>query len=211
VTELLIPGPAGPPAPAGQKMTPQDLERLLALAAVLRKRKPTPEEQHELQQILARSPGLWRKICDLSAIAADGVISSISGIRPLAAEALKRGRLELQQDLGYDAAPPLEKLLIESVVLNWLRYTDAECRHAAVLRQEHLSPAQAHWSEQSVAAAQHRYLRACEALARIRHLVRPLAVQLNIGAQQLRFAQVPDPASGPTLLATPIPMLSLPG
>jgi hypothetical protein len=54
----------------------------------------------------------------------------------------------------------------------------------------------AYW-ERRLTAAQGRYLRACESLARVRRLSRPGApLQVNIGGQQVNMA---GPAAAPTL------------
>ena len=89
----------------------------------------------------------------------------------------------LQRDeLGYKTATPIERLLIENVVLCWLRLHLCELRYQSAM-EKNISLTQAMYWEKKLSAHQKRYLRAIETLARIRKL--NLNIQINIGEKQL--------------------------
>lgn len=167
----------------------EKLEEIGAFLDRLNKGKTQAGDIDRFRRILEKSPGLWRKMVDLVGVTSDGLIETIAGKSPLVAESLKRGRLELQAELGYDTAGGLEKLLIESVLLAWMRYTDMERQYTEVVGKEGQTFREAEWWEGRVTASQHRYLRACETLARVRRLLRlPAMQQVNIAQQQVNVA-----------------------
>jgi len=76
----------------------------------------------------------------------------------------------------------LEKLLIEQVALCWLRMYLTEMRYTNMMKEQ-VTLAQATQWEKRLTATQGMYLRAMEALARVRRLVKPSPVQVNIATQ----------------------------
>jgi len=94
----------------------------------------------------------------------------------------------MRRDLGYEKASALERGLIEHIVMCWLRLCRAERLYTQWTAKEwhyDLGDAQ----DRMLSAAQSRYLRAVEALARMRRLsVR--ALQVNIAGKQLNVAQL---------------------
>jgi hypothetical protein len=96
----------------------------------------------------------------------------------------------VKEDLGYSVAPPLERLLIEQVVLCSLHMYLVAGEYGLVVEPSIPQSSIDHW-ERRLSAVQHRYLRACESLARIRKLARTTpALQVNIathGGQQLNL------------------------
>ncbi len=89
--------------------------------------------------------------------------------------------MKVKSLLGYDRASPVERLLIEQVAACYLRLNITEQSFEGVMGQEHTFKLGAYW-EKKLAAAQHRYLRAIETLARVRKLLGGPAVQFNIAA-----------------------------
>ena len=105
---------------------------------------------------------------DLAHLAATNMIARMARY-PGMVEALFAGWDALQRELGYETATPLERLLIESVVLAWMRYHDVEMMYTRALSENHALELGVYW-EKRVSAAQGRYLRAMETLARVRRL-----------------------------------------
>jgi hypothetical protein len=132
--------------------------------------------------MLDQHPELWRVAGDLAQAAARSLVDKLDA-GPLIAESLKRGWLAMQDELGYPAAPPLERLLIEEVALRWLHLRLVDLEYADATSQSILLPSAEHW-EGRLSAAQRRYLRACDTLARLRKLASASsALQVNIAAQ----------------------------
>jgi hypothetical protein len=87
--------------------------------------------------------------------------------------------------MGYDHSSHLERLLIDHIVLCWLRLYDTELRYEAALKEGMSLTLGTYW-ERKLSSNQHRYLRAVESLARMRKLMeRTPALQVNIAQQQI--------------------------
>ena len=174
---------------------PDPLLELRELTQKIDKQRPAPADLQALHDFLAQHPGLWQTISDLAHHAANNLLNQAKS-HPLVIESLKYTLANLRTDLAYHTASPLERLLIEQVVLWWLRLNLTELGYTEALDQP-LSPAMAaHWDKR-LSAAQRRFLQACQALARIRklaHTTPPL--QLNIaapGSQQINLLRQPSP------------------
>lgn len=104
-----------------------------------------------------------------------------------------RQRLKaMRADLGYAEASALERLLIQQVTLCWLNLNLTEYRLTTVTKQSISFACGLYW-EKRLSAAQRRFTRACETLARVRKLSRNVpALQFNIaadGGQQVNVAK----------------------
>jgi len=157
-----------------------------AIKAAVRKAGRTSATEQDLaalRKALDAHPDAWRILGDLAQLAMDSVVDYF--YKPMGEDAegyrqsARRAAGAIKRDLGYRTASPLEDLLIEQVAICWLRVYVAEIYVTLAKEGESLD----YWNRQ-IAAAQGRYLRAIETLARVRRLGVP-AVQVNIGAQQV--------------------------
>jgi hypothetical protein len=62
---------------------------------------------------------------------------------------------EVRKSLGYDTAPPLERLLIEQIALCWLRQGEAELMYSQIMNGTH-QPAQSAYAERRLSACMAR-------------------------------------------------------
>jgi len=99
--------------------------------------------------------------------------------------AIEEQLIGIRDGLGYHDAPIMEKLLIENIVTAWLFVQRCETKIA--LMQGAQSMRELEFWERRLSLAQHRYLAACESLAKIRKMNIP-ALQLNIGNKQINVA-----------------------
>jgi len=76
---------------------------------------------------------------------------------------------QIKTELGYEESSPLERLLIQHVIVCWLRLHDCEFNFEAMRSTP--SFAQGLYWEKKLSEHQRRYLRAVEALARVRRLL----------------------------------------
>jgi hypothetical protein len=88
---------------------------------------------------------------------------------------------ELRDSLGHEAAPALERMLIDHACVCWLRLAVMEVRYSCVVSANN-TLAQVEHTERRLTEAQKRFNRACESLARVRKLSRP-SVQINVAAE----------------------------
>lgn len=128
-------------------------------------------------------PALWKQIGDNSEIALSQIITLATGENEAFGEAYYHGCQVVKKDLGYADAPMLERLLIDSIILAWVRWGYVECVYTSKTKVSH-TPADGDYWERKLNAAQVRFLRALAALAKIRKLDLP-AIQINIGDQQV--------------------------
>jgi hypothetical protein len=107
-------------------------------------------------------------------------------------ECWKHRLSSLRKELGYIGAPLLEQLLIQHAALCWLKLSLVELQYSHVMKQSITLTLGIYW-ERRLTAAQKRFTRACESLARIRKLSRNTpALQLNIatsGGQQVNVSK----------------------
>ncbi len=174
--------------------------RFLDLVEKTDRHSPKPADLAALRAMLQENPELWRVAGDLAHTAALAVVAQMRAY-PLVAESLKRGWDVMKDELGHQLASPLERLLIEQVILCWLHLNAAELEYADVIGGSSFAHVVDHW-ERRLSSAQARYLRACETLARIRKLARSTpALQVNIaadGGQQINVASATFPSPSPT-------------
>lgn len=153
--------------------------------------KPSQEAINDLRNLLSKHPELWKVGGDMAALAVDKVIRDIESQRSVR-ESIKAGFEAIQKDLGGMQATPLEKLLIENVVVCWLRMYTAELQFSNGMRGS-VTLSQGMYWERRLSMTQDRYLKAVEALARVRRLLKVVPVQVNIatnGGQQVNVAEL---------------------
>jgi hypothetical protein len=106
-----------------------------------------------------------------------------SAMTPGVREIVKTGLSNLRQELGYKNSPTLEKLVVEQVLLSWLRLSIYEHQYTSLNKQGMTLTKAAFW-EKRLSVAQRRFLRTCETLGRVRRLERNNpALQVNIATQ----------------------------
>lgn len=163
----------------------QGINHLVDLICRTDKEKPTAADRAELDRILLEDPSVWRVAGDVMQLAGDKLIQDIGRNSSYAiTQSLKTGKTQLQKELTRPGDGELERLLIQQVILAWLKLAYTEYHHEHFLTNGNTTIKVADFWERRLSAAQRRYLRACETLARVRRLNLP-AVQVNIGAQQV--------------------------
>jgi len=153
----------------------REAQRLLEMTRKVNSEQPQAREVANLDE-LRQNPEVWRAVSDLKEMAHTVML------RPFAptARALIRQQIEtLQEKLGYAGAPMIERLLIEQIGTSWL--------YLHLIQMICMSGNGVGW-EKRLTAAQSRYLKAIETLTQVRRRLRPSAVQVNIGAQQVNVA-----------------------
>ena len=151
-------------------------------------RQDTPDEADvaKLCNLVESTPALWRQ-----------AITTGPGIRRwLIHHTVQKDHRALmlaeesaiKAQFGYDAAPPIEQLLLEHVLLARTRVLSLEMVYNAKWEQGGLTPRTAAFWDKMLGRAHRRFLDAVEALARVRKLCQNLPqIQINVaqGAQQV--------------------------
>jgi hypothetical protein len=172
------------------------LKDLKLLVKAVDKQKPDPQAVAELRRHLTAMPDLCLALGDAGSLLENRLIQRLFPRKSTEMAARQRAAA-VRDGLGYEGAPQLEQLLIDHAVLCWLRLQDAEAGYSVNMDRS-LPVANADYWDRHLAAAQRRYLRACETLARVRRLLHP-TLQVNIaaqGGQQVNVSgdlQIPPP------------------
>jgi hypothetical protein len=136
-----------------------------------------------LRTWMDRTPGHWEAMGDLAKVAREALIEHASGDKNLLVrESLTRKCAALTQELTGLTPSPIERLLVERIVMCWLQLYYAECLY--VQSMQDLTIRQAEFHQQRLSKAQARYLSAIRTLAQVRRLGVP-AIQVNVGQQQV--------------------------
>ena len=169
------------------------LAPLYGLMERTNKENPDPEDLALLRRVLYEAPVLSEIAGDLAKKARNAIISELT-TSACTRESTQAYVKYIRNKLGYDSAPMLEELLIEQVIISWLRLYGTEISYSQIRSAGRLTLSQADYDERRLSAAQRRFLQACTTLARIRKMGgrRPELMQLNIGAQQVNVAQVSE-------------------
>jgi hypothetical protein len=134
------------------------------------KANPNEEDKKRLQIYLKENPVIWESITDLAGKVQNSVISSLAKESYLAQESYRQKLAAMRDNLGWQTASELEKILIEQVCLNWLRLNFIEIVHREKTLESHTIEWGNYW-DKTLSSAQRRHLRACESLAKVRKLL----------------------------------------
>lgn len=171
-------------------------EKFHDLLATANKENPRPSDVKALSDLLYKNKGLelWKAAMGMGALAEHTALNNLVGNRNQGTRKCWELRLQsLRGDLGFESASGLERLLIQQVTLCWLNLNLVECRHSNAMQQSITLTLGIYW-EKRLTAAQRRFTRACDSLARVRRLSRRIPVQVNIATQGGQQVNVSNPA-----------------
>lgn len=176
-------------------VSPETAEHIRAkftdLLAKTNKENPSAQHVKAFSDLLYgnKSLELWREVASAGQLAELTVIEN-ANVVPALKESWKHRLQMLKKDLGNEGAPLLEQLLIQHVALCWLKLNLVELSYSNTMKQSITLTLGIFW-EKRLTAAQRRFTRACETLARVRKLSRNTpALQFNIatdGGQQVNI------------------------
>ncbi len=159
-----------------------DVSKISDLIDRMNTDKPKPSDVVAFREALTRYPALWKVAGDMMEMAEGKILSNIKA-PAMMTESIRHGMETMREEMGYERAPVLERILIHQVLLTWLHYHKTQYSYQIVLSEQHQFTLGQYW-EKRLSAAQRRYLRAVESLARVRKLSKRGLVQINIAGQQ---------------------------
>jgi hypothetical protein len=146
---------------------------------------PPPAVLADYHRLMRLCPSQARENGDLAQIARREIRTK-SFDDPRIAEAVSYQASALLKSLGAEGATPMEKLLIDLIVLDWEDYHTHMLRYNNRVREGLSLDALEQW-ERILRSKESRYKSAIETLARVRRLLKLPAVQVNIGGQQVNI------------------------
>ena len=129
---------------------------------------PSRKDREAFQALVAEKPQAW---AEMGAVCLNARDLYLSTMRPIEAEAIKLRLAEIEKELALPGDGPMEKLLIGHIVLCHLRLQMIERAYTDAMNQSHSLTLGIYW-EKRLSAAQKRFIRATENLARVRKLMR---------------------------------------
>ena len=165
-----------------EKECPLDFEKVItdkaeetrktfrALLDKTNKENPQPKDVKALGDLLSgnRKLELWRDVLSAGHLAELMVIENARATAGLK-ECWKHRLQTLKKELGSEGAPLLEQLLIQQAALCWLKLNLVELSYSGTMTQSITLTLGVYW-EKRLSAAQRRFTRACETLARVSKL-----------------------------------------
>jgi hypothetical protein len=157
-----------------------EVERTELLAQALGADDPSAAAKELVAEWLAQ-PGGWRDGGDLMGAALQSAVDTAGGPAYFGREALKRGVEEMRAELQFEQSTLPERLLIEQVLLCWVRLGVLEQAQTATMRGgQHF--AYLNYLETATTHAQRRYTNAIQSLARVRRLLAPRGARVLVNA-----------------------------
>ena len=158
-------------------------------------KKPDPKAVERLRQFAVQTPGFFL------------ANSTTQSIRQLLIEKISHGVSRammlaemdvLKKQLDHDAAPPLEQLLIDHILTVRLRLIHAEnAYNIRVVNEASTTFKMGEYWDNLLSSTQARFIRAIEALARVRRLARNTpALQINIAREGGKQVNVQGDVNG---------------
>ena len=131
---------------------------------------PDKRDVESLRKMLRDNPQLWKQVGD-PARKALSVCLQNSPLSIAAKEASKVAIPDLLAQFNYYQSPPLEKLLIDQIVIRWLYLAIVDYEFS--LEGHQRKPPDQHMAWQKrLSLTQKRFIQACESLIRVRHAAR---------------------------------------
>jgi hypothetical protein len=147
----------------------------------------------QIKQFLDDHPQVWSELGDLAAHAQEALVRLVAGDNLLVQECLRRELAARKAELAGPYPSPLEKLLVERLVLCWLQANKADLDAAA--HDQGTSPHGPH-AQRRQDAAHKRFLAAAKQLALVRKLLAPALPAITL-------ALPPSPANGQAKRSSP--------
>ncbi len=173
-------------------MTVKAIERKRDIGELMdacNKSKPKESDIAELRAMLEENPGIAMRV-EMARQNLMQMASTRTGARTV--ETLTMNEVKTKRAaLGYEAAPMLERMLIDTLLMAWLRYQRFENLYTQLDQGgDGITLTKAAFWDKRVTQARAGYLKACETLAKVRKLTSPV-LQVNVaqeGSQQVNVA-----------------------
>ena len=150
-----------------KKLDTADFQKVVA---AVNREQPDPAQITRLRQYLSDYPALTKQLGNLSDTIRERVLQKMC-VGAATPTYVQSYCALLREEMGYPEASALEQMLIDQIVLCWVRLHDTEWYYQNINEKQHTLTVGDYW-ERKLSFAQKRYLRAVETLARVRRLLK---------------------------------------
>lgn len=134
------------------------------------KEHPKPEDLRELRKAFDDDPTLALQIGNFNQIIFDSILEQLAGESALGREAANRHVGNMRIELGYNSSTFVEKMLIDEILMRWLRLQVIENDHKNTTYKSH-TLTEGIYMDKRLHLAQNRFLRSIETLAKVRKMI----------------------------------------
>lgn len=168
------------------------IKKMSSLVERTNKANPKPQDMKELRATLDVLPDFCRDVGNVQGTIFKGILERLAGESAFGRECLERYVGEMKTELGYHTSTFVEKMLIDEVVMRWLRLQAMENDHRSVTYREHRF-SEGLYHDKRLHMSQARYLKAMETLVKVRKMI---SVTQAKGAEMFKNLLLRDEKEG---------------
>ncbi len=151
------------------------------------KKNPKEEDLNALREMMREDASIWQTYGDWAKQTELVLLNEYFQSSGLILETVEKKLANLRDELGWQDATEIEKLLIRQVCLTWLRLYFVERQHHQNTFQSHSLTSGIYWDKR-LSMAQKRHLKAIESLAKVRKMTAQTA-KFETAATKAKSAQ----------------------
>jgi len=137
--------------------------------AATNKKNPKEEDIKALREFMRDDASIWQTYGDWARQSEIVILNEYFETSGFLLETVKKKLTNLRDELGWQDAAEIEKLLIRQVCLTWLRLYYVERQHHQATSGSHSLTQGIYWDKR-LTVAQKRHLKAVESLAKVRKI-----------------------------------------
>lgn len=134
------------------------------------KENPKPEDLEALRKELDEKPELALLIGNIHKQVFSGILDQATKHSAMFRECAERYVKEMKSELGYHSSTFVEKMLIDEIIMRWLRLQITESDHKNTTCKSH-TITEGLYVDKRLHLAQKRYLQSIETLAKVRRMI----------------------------------------
>jgi hypothetical protein len=135
-----------------------------AILSATNKKNPKSEDIEDLRELMREDSNIWKIYGDWAKQSESTILSEYFESSGFLLETVKKKLANMRDELGWEDASEIEKLLIRQICLTWLRLYFVERQHHQATFGSHSLTSGIYW-EKRLSMAQKRHLKAIESLA----------------------------------------------
>ncbi|MEJ7860000.1 MAG: hypothetical protein WKF90_00040 [Pyrinomonadaceae bacterium] len=141
-----------------------------SIVAATNKKNPAQQDIEALREMMREDASIWQNHGDWAKQTELVILNEYFETSGFLLETVKKKLANLRDELGWENATVLEKLLIRQVCLTWLRLYYLERQHQQATSGSHSLVSGTYWDKR-LSMAQKRHLKAIESLAKVRKMI----------------------------------------
>ena len=134
------------------------------------KENPKEKDMQELKAYFDNDPAIALHIGNINKTVFDSILETLVGESALRREAMQRYISNMESELGYHTSTFVERMLIDEIVMRWIRLQVMENDHKVNTYAEHTFRKGLYYDKR-LHLAQARYLKAIATLAKVRKMI----------------------------------------